>query len=63
MSEFLAMDGYAAYVWSAYGITLAVLGLNVWFARRRNAAAIARVQSVEAVDDTRAPRPTVRRMK
>ena len=33
MSEFWAMDGYGSYVWSAYGITLAVLIWNVWSAR------------------------------
>ena len=26
MSEFLAMGGYAAYVWPAYGVAVAVLG-------------------------------------
>lgn len=26
LSEFLEMGGYAAYVWSAYGITAVVLG-------------------------------------
>ena len=30
MTEFLSMGGYAAYVWSAYGISLAVLLANVW---------------------------------
>jgi heme exporter protein CcmD len=35
MREFLAMGGNGAYVWSAYGITLAVLIWNVWSARRR----------------------------
>jgi heme exporter protein D len=34
MSEFLGMGGYAPYVWSAYGITLAVLLLNIWWIRR-----------------------------
>jgi heme exporter protein CcmD len=34
VSEFLVMDGYAAYVWSAYGITLAVVVWNVWSAGR-----------------------------
>ena len=29
MSEFLNMGGYAAFVWSAYGVTLLVLGLMV----------------------------------
>ncbi|WP_043310536.1 heme exporter protein CcmD [Pseudomonas sp. ML96] len=37
-SEFLAMGSHGAYVWSAYGISLAVLALNVALpilARRR----------------------------
>ena len=25
MAEYFSMDGYAAYVWSAYGITLAII--------------------------------------
>lgn len=28
-SDFLAMGGHARYVWSAYGLCLAILGLNV----------------------------------
>ncbi len=35
MSEFLQMSGYAAYVWSAYGIAIGGLVLNVWLARRQ----------------------------
>jgi heme exporter protein D len=37
-AEFLAMGNHGAYVWSAYGISLAVLALNVALpilARRR----------------------------
>ncbi|PTU73312.1 heme exporter protein CcmD [Pseudomonas mangrovi] len=37
-AEFVAMGKHGAYVWSAYGITLAVLALNVVLpilARRR----------------------------
>ncbi len=31
MGEFLQMGGYAAFVWPAYGISLAVLGVvTVW---------------------------------
>ena len=29
MNEFLHMGGYAAYVWSAYGIALIVLVANI----------------------------------
>ena len=35
MAEFLAMGGYAKFVWSAFGITLVVLVLNVVSARHR----------------------------
>lgn len=35
MNEFLAMGGYGAYVWSAVGLTLAVLAANALWARRR----------------------------
>ncbi len=30
MREFLAMGGYAAYVWSAFGLTTLFLGLLLW---------------------------------
>ena len=31
---FLDMGGYAAFVWPSYALTLAVMGLNVFWARR-----------------------------
>lgn len=34
MRAFLDMGGYAAYVWPAYAVTLAVIVLNVVWARR-----------------------------
>ena len=36
MTEFLDMGGYGLYVWSAYGLSLLVLILNVVAARIRN---------------------------
>jgi heme exporter protein CcmD len=35
LQDFLWMDGYAAYVWSCYGLTVLVLILNVWAGRRQ----------------------------
>ena len=37
MSEFFAMGGYAGYVWGAYGVTFALLTLEVilLFKRKR----------------------------
>ena len=34
MSDFLAMGGYAKYVWSAYSISLVVLTLTVFLTKR-----------------------------
>jgi len=34
MSEFLDMGGYAGYVWPSYGLTLAIVVLNIVWARR-----------------------------
>jgi len=35
MSDYLAMGGYALYVWGSYGAAALVLVLNLWAARRR----------------------------
>ncbi len=35
LGSFLAMGGYAAFVWPAYGVTAAVLGGLVLYATRR----------------------------
>jgi heme exporter protein D len=61
MSEFFAMGGYAAYVWSAYGITLAVVTLNVWLAQRRYYQAL---RAVSRPADNAVPmrQPTVRKL-
>lgn len=40
MTDWLHMGGYAAYVWSSYGIFLAVLAVNVMAARRAHRAAL-----------------------
>jgi heme exporter protein CcmD len=32
--HFLAMGGYARFLWPSYGITFAVLLLNIYWARR-----------------------------
>ncbi|MEM9384650.1 MAG: heme exporter protein CcmD [Pseudomonadota bacterium] len=34
MNEFLAMGGYASYVWSAVSVSAVVIALNVWAAHR-----------------------------
>jgi len=39
LTHFLAMGGYARFLWPAYGITFAVVFLNIYWARRLNARA------------------------
>ncbi len=60
MSEFLDMGGYARFVWTAYGITLVVIVLNAWLARRRHAQALTRVRQMDRSDLIERT-PTVRR--
>ncbi len=44
MGDFLAMGGYAQWVWSAYGLALVVLTANVIAASRRYRQAIERLR-------------------
>jgi len=47
MTGFLAMGGYAVYVWPAYGVSFVVLGCAILFtlrAWRRAKAALARLE-------------------
>lgn len=62
MMEFLRMGGEAAYVWSAYGITLAVVLFNVWWARWTHRHALERARASSS--DSRVRRkPTVRHVE
>jgi heme exporter protein D len=36
MSEFLAMGGYAWYVWGAYGMTFLLLALEIVLLKKRS---------------------------
>jgi len=44
LSEFLAMGGYAAYVWSAYGLCTAILAWNILNARRQAQQTVQRLK-------------------
>jgi heme exporter protein D len=62
VTEFLAMGGYAAYVWTAYGITLLVLVLNVAAARRRLRGALRRARELDGRETSR-KQATVRQLR
>ena len=53
-SEFLAMGGYAAYVWPAFGITAAVMIVMLWASRR---ALKAHEAALEKLDRRRGAAP------
>jgi heme exporter protein D len=40
ISEFLAMGGYAGYVWGSFGVTAACFALEIAYARTRHRAAL-----------------------
>ncbi|HEY0300188.1 MAG TPA: heme exporter protein CcmD [Rhizomicrobium sp.] len=47
MSEFLAMGGYGAYIWPAYGVTVVLLGAASAFTWRGYVRAKARLAVLE----------------
>ncbi len=40
MNEFLAMGGYAQFVWPSYAITILAFAVNIWLARRAHRMAL-----------------------
>jgi len=63
VTEFLQMGGDGAYVWSAYGITLAVLIINVWLVRAKRRAALRRALELSTQTELPRKQPTVRRLQ
>jgi heme exporter protein D len=63
MTEFFQMGGHGAYVWSAYGLTLAVLIINVWLVRGKRRSALLRAQELAAQAEAPRKQPTVRRLQ
>jgi heme exporter protein CcmD len=63
MIAWLDMGGDGAYVWSAYGITLGVLILNVWLARGRRKAALQQARELAGQAAVPRKQPTVRRLQ
>jgi heme exporter protein CcmD len=57
------MGGHGAYVWSAYGITLAVLILNAWLARAKHRSALRRALEQANQSEVQRRKPTVRRLQ
>ena len=54
LEEFFAMGGYAFYVWTAYGVALAVLVFNLILPLRRKAEVL---KSIERLFKLERPRP------
>jgi heme exporter protein CcmD len=48
---FWYMGGYAKYVWPCFGLGFAVLGWNLWSARRYHSHALKRAQRAVAMSE------------
>ncbi|WP_295450587.1 heme exporter protein CcmD [uncultured Thiodictyon sp.] len=60
MMEFLAQGGFAGYVWSAYGMTLALLVIETVSLRRQRRAILARLSRLlrlRGTEDHRGDQP------
>jgi len=53
MTEFLAMGGYAFYVWGSYGVTAFVLAVEVMAVRARRRASLAEARLAAAAEEGR----------
>ena len=53
LGPYLAMGGYAAFVWPAYGVALAVLGGLVWHSWRRYRASVDELETLQRELPTR----------
>jgi heme exporter protein D len=42
--DFLAMGGYALYVWGSFGLTFALMALEVWMAGHSQREALAQLR-------------------
>jgi heme exporter protein D len=51
--SYLAMGGYAAFVWPAYGVALGVLGGLAWHSWRRYRASAAALEELQREFGTR----------
>lgn len=49
VDNFLAMGGYAWFVWGSYGVTLSAIVLELWSLRRRKQRALAAVERSETL--------------
>lgn len=51
-TDFWAMGGYGFYVWGSYGITVAVIAIELWLlhTRRRNAISALKQETTRSSD-------------
>lgn len=49
MIEFLAMNGYAGFVWTSYGLTALAVGGLIWWALDGRARARTRLERIQAL--------------
>ncbi len=49
MIEFLAMNGYAGFVWTSYALTFLVIGALVWWTLAARSTARARLERLQAL--------------
>jgi heme exporter protein D len=61
--DFIQMGGDGAYVWSAYGITLAVLIVNIVLVRARHRTALRRAREIAAQAEVPRRQPKVHRVQ
>ena len=52
MHDFWRMGGYGLYVWGSFGVTAALMALEVWLTRRHRQQLLAQLREQSDTDDT-----------
>lgn len=48
--DFIAMGGYAGYVWGSFGVAAVILALEPWAVARRRRLAVIRLKRMQRAD-------------
>ena len=50
LSEFISMGGRGAFVWSSYGVTAALIVLELWLLARRRKQTLQRLRQLQSLE-------------
>lgn len=56
LSAFIHMGGYAFYVWSSFGVSFALLGMELWLLSKRRRTLLKRLGQIQRLNASKGSR-------